>query len=103
MIEHIINTVSLLIVCGAMLLYINDRMDKHTDGCERWGFILTAAGAFGHAASYWWPWGGSNEVETILHIGLALTAIAMVRGDLRALLNRARSNWDGVDRRASRT
>jgi hypothetical protein len=98
MIEQILNTAALLILCLCVLLYINEHMDRHTAGCERWGFILTAAGAFGHACSYWWPWDGADGVETIMHVGLALVAIAMVRGDLREMLNRAQS-WDGKDRR----
>jgi hypothetical protein len=100
MIEDIANTIALGLVAIAMMIYINENVDKHTAGCERWGFILTAAGAAGHAAGYWWPWGGAEEVETILHIGLALTAIAMVRGDLRLMLDRAKTSWDGIDRRA---
>ncbi|MCA3000318.1 MAG: hypothetical protein ING75_17150 [Rhodocyclaceae bacterium] len=101
MIENIINTIALLVLCLAVLLYINQHMDRHTAGCERWGFVLTAAGAFGHACAYWWPWDGGDEVETIMHIGLALVAIAMVRGDLRAMIARAQS-WDGIDRRGER-
>lgn len=103
MIATIINTLALVIVGMAMLIYINEHIDKHTAGCERWGFVLTAAGAFGHAAGYWWPWGGADEVEIILHVGLGLTAIAMVRGDLRIILERAQDGWNGVERRANRT
>jgi hypothetical protein len=101
MIEQILNSAALVTVCMCMLLYINKHMDRHTAGCERWGFVLTAAGALGHACAYWWPWGGGNEVEIILHIGLALVAVAMVRGDLRAMIARAQA-WDGKDRRGNR-
>ena len=94
----IINTVALVCLCFCVLLYINEHVDRHTAGCERWGFVLTAAGAFGHACGYWWPWGGTDEVETILHIGVALVGFAMIRGDLRELVVRAR-RWDGHDRR----
>lgn len=97
-IPAIINTLALLTVCGGMLLYINQHMDRHTAGCERWGFVLTAAGSAGHAMAYWLPWSGKDEVEIILHIGLALVAVAMVRGDLREMLNRAKE-WDGANRR----
>jgi hypothetical protein len=101
MIEQILNSTALVMVCLCMLLYINKHMDRHTAGCERWGFVLTVAGAFGHACAYWWPWGGGDEVEIILHIGLALVAVAMVRGDLREMLNRAKA-WDGKERRGDR-
>lgn len=101
MIEQIINTIALLVLSVAVLIYINEHIDRHTAGCERWGFILTAAGAFGHACDYWWPWDGGDEVEIILHIGLALVAVAMVRGDLRAMIARAKA-WDGIDRRGER-
>jgi hypothetical protein len=63
--------------------------------------VLTAAGAFGHACAYWWPWHGADDVETIFHIGLMLVGLAMVRGDLRAMIARAQS-WDGKDRRSDR-
>ncbi|MFO0157401.1 MAG: hypothetical protein ACK51V_00015 [bacterium] len=95
---QVINSVALLVLCLSVLLYINEHMDRHTIGCERWGFILTAAGAFGHACDYWWPWAGADGVETIMHVGLALVAVAMVRGDLREMLNRAKE-WDGANRR----
>lgn len=101
MIEQIINTAALLTLCFCVLIYINTHIDRRSAGCERWGFILTAAGAFGRACAYWWPWSGGNEVETIMHFGLALVAIAMVRGDLRAMIARAQA-WDGIDRRGER-
>jgi hypothetical protein len=100
MIEQIVNTVALGALCLCILLYINQHMDRHTAGCERWGFVLTAAGSAGHALAYWWPWGGGDEVEIILHIGLALVAVAMVRGDLRAMIARAKA-WDGKNRRGN--
>ncbi|MFN8696304.1 MAG: hypothetical protein ACK50D_13265 [Burkholderiales bacterium] len=101
MIESIVNTICLLVLCACCTLYINN-MSVTTPGCERWGFVLTAAGAFGHALGYWWPWGGANEVETILHIGIALIAVALMRGELRALLMRAAA-WDGITDRRRRS
>ncbi len=97
--QNIINSAALIIVFLGMVLYINQHMGPHTAGCERWGFILTAAGAFGHACAYWWPWDGARGVELILHIGLALVVVALVRGDLREIFARA---WSGIERRGAR-
>lgn len=98
MMANLVNTVALLIVCAAMLIHINQHMSPDTPGCERWGFVLTAAGTFGHAFGYWFQTSGYLWIETIMHIGLALTAIALVRGDLRDMLAKAR-RWDGKNER----
>lgn len=101
MIEAVVNTIALLLVAGFATMRCNS-MNRDTAGCERWGFVLTAAGAIGHALAYWWPQADSMQAETILHVGLALIGFALVRGDLRAMLARAGA-WDGrTERRAGR-
>ena len=101
--QNIINTICLAAICVAALLHLNG-MNRATAGCERWGFVLTAAGAAGHALSYWWPWGGGDGIETIFHLGLGLVAIAIARGDLREMFATAGiwQQWDGHDRRGTK-
>lgn len=94
----ILNSVALAVLLIACACHINT-MDRTTAGCERVGFVLTGAGALGHALAYWWPSVESLEFETMLHVGLACISIAVIRGDLRALVARVEAAWGGRDRR----
>jgi len=100
---NILNTLCLVAIFVAALLHLNT-MNRETAGCERFGFALTAAGAFGHALGYWWPWGGTDGIETIFHLGLGLVAISIARGDLRSMIATAGiwPKWDGHDRRGTK-
>lgn len=89
MIAAICNTALLAVVAICGLLHVNRSMSRHTAGCERFGFVLLVAGAIGLALKPWWPWGGLHGVQTIFYLGLALVAISLVRGELRALFSRA--------------
>lgn len=96
MIASIVQTCCLAIVAAAALLHLNATRD--TAWCERLGFALTAGGAFGVMAETWWLQ-AEYVASFILHTGLALVALSLVRGDLRALFGGA---WNGSDRRRRR-
>jgi hypothetical protein len=96
--ESVINTAALVVVAVAAFIHLK-AMRKARNDCESVGFAIVMAGAVGCALEPWWPSlvklvGLAGErpsffVETVFHVGLALVAVAMLRGDLRELLERA--------------
>lgn len=97
----ILSTASLIVLAAMCLVHINEHVTRASSHCERLGFALVIGGACGQALSYWWPKIELFPVDALLHLGLALVALAMVRGDVHNLVARLKG-WDGVDRRADR-
>ena len=83
---HAASTVTLLIVCAACIAHLNDHMDRSTPLCQRWGFVLTAAGAFGRAVYPWWPTIEYFPFDLVMQTGMALIALSLLRGHLRGWL-----------------
>lgn len=97
---NLAHTIALAIVVIACVVHLTTNVDKTSTHCERWGFVLTGAGAFGDAVYRWTsiiePW----DFELTLHVGMALIALSLVHGDLRGWLSRVRGfRW--MDRRKS--
>ena len=86
--ENIVNTLALALVCLSCFMHLNANVDRHSSEVEAWGFILTGAGAFGMACAIWWTRMDVLFVgyDTIMHVGMALIAIWLVAGKIRAWL-----------------
>lgn len=86
--ENWINTIALVLVFVSCFLHLNANVDRHSSEVEAWGFILTGAGAFGTACAIWSPRLDVLFVgyDTLMHIGMALIAIWLVAGKIRAWL-----------------
>lgn len=84
--EQAASTLCLLIVAVACVAYLNDHVDRSTPACERLGYVFTAAGALGNAIYPWWPTIEYFPFGLILHVGLALIALSMLRDRLPALI-----------------
>ena len=84
----IAHTVSLAIVCAACVVHLATNVDHRSTHCERWGFVLTGAGAFGEAAYLWTariePW----DFGLTMHVGMAFIALNLISGRVRAALAR---------------
>jgi len=84
----IAHTVSLAIVCAACVVHLAPNVDHRSTHCERWGFVLTGAGAFGEAAYLWTshiePW----DFGLTMHCGMAFIALNLISGRVRAVLAR---------------
>lgn len=84
----IAHTVSLSIVWIACVVHLTTNVDHRSTHCERWGFVLTGAGAFGDAAYLWTshiePW----DFGLTMHIGMAFIALNLISGRVRAVLAR---------------
>lgn len=85
---NVISTAALAIVVIACAVHLMANVDRHSTHCERWGFVLTGAGAFGEAVYTWTtkiePW----NFGLTMHIGMALIALSLVRGHMRAWMAR---------------
>lgn len=86
MIWDILSSVALLLVCIACALHLNANVGPESAHCERLGFVLTMAGAFGQAVYPWWPKIEAFHFDAVLHIGMSLIALSLMRGHLRAFL-----------------
>lgn len=80
-----IDSMLLALVAGAALLHLNG--GKRIAWCEAIGFSVVAGGAVGCIAEWWWPRLEHYWMETIFHLGCAIVAVAIMRGDLRRLLS----------------
>jgi hypothetical protein len=89
--------VVVMIVCAARATH----MPRRGALIERVGLAILAGGALGVACLYWRHWQGVRYVHTILHIGMAIVALSVVRGQWARLVGTLRG-WDGVDRRDAR-
>lgn len=83
---QIASTIALAIVIVGCVLHLNAHVDPATAHCVRWGFILTPAGAFGIVVYMWWPTIEGFPFDLVMHIGMALIAVSIVRGRIREML-----------------
>lgn len=83
---NIAHTVSLAIVCAACVVHLATNVDHRSTHCERWGFVLCGAGAFGEAAYLWTshiePW----DFGLTMHVGMAFIALNLISGRVRAII-----------------
>lgn len=101
MLENILSTMCLAIVAMACVMHLAENFDKHSPHTERAGFVLIGAGALGEAVYIWWPKIESFPFGLVMQIGMALIAVALVRGRLRCWLAQMPSmQW--ADRRMRR-
>lgn len=86
--ENLINTATLLAVFCACAIHLASNVSHGSSECERYGFTLTAAGAFGQVVAIWWPRFEYFPIgyDTFMHIGMALIAGWIVQGHIRALV-----------------
>ncbi len=82
----IAHRVALAIVCIACVVHLASNVDHRSTHCERWGFVLCGAGAFGEAAYLWTshiePW----DFGLTMHVGMALIALNLISGRVRAII-----------------
>lgn len=78
-----VSTITLTVVWIACLMHIR-QMGWHTSHCERFGFVFTAAGSFFLAYYPWWPKIESFPAAQLQHTGMALIALSLIRGQIRA-------------------
>lgn len=78
-------------------------MPRGASWCSRLGFALVFAGSAGAAAEFWWPSLEAYFSDQVLYTGMALLALATLRGDVRLLLDRMEAQWDGRERRFRHT
>lgn len=94
----IISSAALVVLIAAAAVHLNT-MTRQTAHCERFGFVLLFAGALTSVCEWWWPGVEDFYGETMLHVGLALIAVSMVRPQLREWRARMTGRWNGVNRR----
>lgn len=97
--ENLINTITLGLVMLACALHLASNVDHGSAECERWGFILTGAGAFGTVVTIWWPRFEQFAIgyDTFMHLGMAMIACWLMQGKIRAFL--VASGFEWVERR----
>lgn len=96
---NVASTIFLSIVVIACVLHLWANFDKHSPEVERWGFTLIAAGAFGSAVYPWTPAIEQFPIDLVMHMGMALIALGLVRGRIRGWLIHV-VGWQKFDRRA---
>ena len=79
---RVANSIVLLIVCVGSVSHLAENFNKHSPEAPRYGFILTGAGAFGEVVYLWWPKLESFPFDLLMHVGMALVAISLLRGRL---------------------
>lgn len=85
-IRVLVDTLLLITVAVGALLHLNAMRER--PWCERIGFAIIAGGAAGSAAEYWWPLESTEFIsEFLLHIGLALVAVSIARGEISTLFD----------------
>lgn len=99
LVENIVNTIALATVFIACALHAAGNITHASAECERWGFVLTGAGAFGTVATIWWPRWEWQQFgwDSVMHVGMALIALWLVSGKVRGWLVACGLVW--VDRR----
>ena len=88
----VLDTAALAAVVAACVVHYAANLDRHSSHCERWGFVLTGAGAFGEAVYHWTTMIEPFDFGLMMHAGMALIAAALVRGRVRALI----AKWPGM-------
>ena len=101
--ENLINTAALLAVFFACALHLASNVTHRSTECERYGFTLTGAGAFGTVVTLWWPRFEYFPVgyDTCMHLGMALIAGWLVQGHVRAFVASV-PGFGWADRRRAR-
>lgn len=101
--ENLINTAALLAVFFACALHLASNVTHRSTECERYGFTLTGAGAFGTVVTLWWPRFEYFPIgyDTCMHIGMALIAGWLVQGHIRAFVASV-PGFGWTDRRRAR-
>lgn len=84
--DDLASTIALAIVCIACVMHLASNVTAASPECERWGFTLTGAGAFGVAVYMWWPTIEGFPFPLLMHIGMALIALSIIRGRVREWL-----------------
>jgi hypothetical protein len=80
-----IDSLLLLIIVAAAILHLNGA--RRIAWCEALGFSIVAGAGTGCMAEWWWPNIEEYWMESVFHLGCAIVAIAVMRGDLRRMLN----------------
>lgn len=88
LLENLTNTITLAVVIAGCVFHLATKVDYRSPECERWGFTLTAAGAFGVTITLWWPRFEQFIIgyDTFMHVGMALIAAWLVQGEIRSLI-----------------
>jgi hypothetical protein len=84
--ELYVNTAALAFVALACFLHMAHNVDKHSSNFERLGFAFCGGGALGLALLPWWKEWENFPFDTMMHGGMALIALGLVSGHLRAIL-----------------
>lgn len=91
--ENWINSIALALVALSCFLHLNANVDRHSPEAEAWGFILTGSGAFALCIHYgmriFWPATKTDlsHFAVAMHIGMAMIALWLVAGKIRAWLS----------------
>lgn len=93
-----VDTAALALVCLGCVLHLN-QMTRATSALERFGFALTAGGAFGAALVPWHANGSGEAVTLLMHAGLAAIAAGWLAGYARAWLAAHVPRCGRLDRR----
>ena len=85
-VSTVAHSVALAIVSIACVVHLASNVDHRSTHCERWGFVLCGAGAFGEAAYMWTshiePW----DFGLTMHVGMAFIALNLISGRVRAII-----------------
>lgn len=90
----VMDTCVLITLALLILFYINANVTRATAATERYGMILSLAGSIGIAIGYWTPLSGLYYFQTVLHIGLSLIAVSVLRGEGSLFLAQAQRKID---------
>ena len=96
---NIASTIFLSIVFIACFVHLWANFDRHSPTVERWGWTLIGAGAIGAAVYPWTPGFEAFPIDLVMHAGMALIALGLVRGRVRGWLVNV-AGWHKIDRRA---
>lgn len=84
--QALVDSSAMAIVMAACIVQYATNLDKHSTHCERWGFVLTGAGAFGVAVYNWTSIIEPFNFELMTHIGMALIAVSLLYDRVRGFL-----------------
>lgn len=85
------DSLCLLVVVVACIVQYAEHLNRHSPACAIIGYLACGAGAFGAALYIWWPVIDSVPYASIMHAGMALIAVSLIREKSRAWLALARS------------
>ncbi len=81
--ENLISTICLIVVFIACVIHLTTNINWHSNECERWGFVLTGAGAIGRAVYFWSTRFEEFPFPALMHLGMALIALSLIYGRVR--------------------